>query len=124
MNATNHSTERRADRGNPRAEARTVTVDGLRLIYRVAGEGPVCLVHSGGPGVHPEYLRISALEEHLTMVYVDPGGSGDSDPLPDGDYSMDHSSVVYLMDKNGAFVEAFNLERSPEKAAKDLEGRL
>jgi len=43
---------------------------------------------------------------------------------PDGDYSMDHSSVVYLMDKNGAFVEAFNVERSPEEAAKDLEARL
>jgi protein SCO1/2 len=40
---------------------------------------------------------------------------------PDGDYSMDHSSIVYLMDKNGAFVEAFNVERSPEDAAKDLE---
>jgi protein SCO1/2 len=43
---------------------------------------------------------------------------------PDGDYSMDHSSIVYLMDKNGAFVEAFNLERSPEDAAKDLEKYL
>ncbi len=40
---------------------------------------------------------------------------------PDGDYSMDHSSVVYLMNKNGAFVEAFNVERQPEEAAKDLE---
>jgi protein SCO1/2 len=39
---------------------------------------------------------------------------------PDGDYSMDHSSIVYLMDKTGAFVEAFNVERSPEDAAKDL----
>jgi protein SCO1/2 len=42
----------------------------------------------------------------------------------DGDYSMDHSSVVYLMDKNGAFVEAFNVERSPEEAAKELKGRF
>ena len=42
----------------------------------------------------------------------------------DGDYSMDHSSIVYLMDKNGAFVEAFNVERSPEEAAKDLEKYL
>lgn len=40
---------------------------------------------------------------------------------PDGDYSMDHSSIVYLMDKNGAFVEAFNVERAPKDAAKDLE---
>jgi protein SCO1 len=45
-------------------------------------------------------------------------------PQPDGDYSMDHSSVVYLMDKNGSFVEAFNVERSPADAAKDLEKYL
>lgn len=69
-------------------ETRTVVIDGIRLVYRVAGEGPVCLVHSGGPGVHPGYLRIPALEEHLTMVYLDPVGSGNSDPLPDGDYSI------------------------------------
>jgi protein SCO1 len=43
---------------------------------------------------------------------------------PDGDYSMDHSSIVYLMDKNGAFVEAFNIERPPADAAKELEARL
>jgi protein SCO1 len=42
-------------------------------------------------------------------------------PQADGDYSMDHSSVVYLMDKNGAFVEAFNVERPPKDAAKELE---
>ena len=45
-------------------------------------------------------------------------------PQPDGDYSMDHSSIVYLMDKNGAFVEVFNVERSPDEAAKDLEKYL
>jgi protein SCO1 len=39
----------------------------------------------------------------------------------DGDYSMDHSSIIYLMDKNGAFVEAFNVERPPKDAAKELE---
>jgi protein SCO1/2 len=39
----------------------------------------------------------------------------------DGDYSMDHSSIVYLMDRNGTFVEAFNVERPPEEAAQELE---
>ena len=43
---------------------------------------------------------------------------------PDGDYAMDHSSIVYLMDKKGAFVEAFNVERPQEEAAKDLEKYL
>jgi protein SCO1 len=39
----------------------------------------------------------------------------------DGGYSMDHSSIVYLMDRKGAFVEALNLDRPPEETAKDLE---
>ena len=43
---------------------------------------------------------------------------------PDGDYSMDHSSIIYLMDKKGAFVEAFNVEQSPDEAAKELEKYL
>jgi len=47
-----------------------------------------------------------------------------SAPQADGDYSMDHSSIVYLMDKNGAFVEAFNVERSPDEAAKELDTYL
>lgn len=70
------------------AEKRTVLVDGVRQVYRVAGQGPVCLVHSGGPGIHPGYLRMPELKAHLTVVYLDPVGSGDSDRLPDGDYSV------------------------------------
>ena len=42
----------------------------------------------------------------------------------DGSYSMDHSSVVYLMDKNGRFVEALNLDRPPEEAAQELQSYL
>ncbi|TRO55753.1 alpha/beta hydrolase [Streptomyces sp. IB201691-2A2] len=83
-----HSPGRRATHGSPLGEARTIVVDGVRQVYRVAGEGPVCLVHSGGPGVHPEYLRMPGLERVLTLVYLDPVGAGDSDLLPDGDYSM------------------------------------
>ena len=45
-------------------------------------------------------------------------------PPEKGGYGMDHSSIVYLMDAKGQFVEAFNLERKPEEAAKELEGYL
>jgi len=45
-------------------------------------------------------------------------------PTKDGDYTMDHSSVIYLMDGNGSFVEAFNLERRPEDSAKELASYL
>lgn len=41
-------------------------------------------------------------------------------PLQDGDYTMDHSALVYLMDKQGRFVAPFNLKRRPEEAAADL----
>lgn len=65
-------------------------VDGVRVSYHVAGSGPVCLVHPGGPGIHYEYLRMPELEQHLTMVYIEPVGTGHSDLLPDGDYSMEN----------------------------------
>ncbi len=42
----------------------------------------------------------------------------------DGSYSMDHSSIVYLMDKTGGFVEALNVDRPPEETAKELERYL
>ncbi len=45
-------------------------------------------------------------------------------PGKDEDYSVDHSSAVYLMDKNGHFVTAFNVGRKPEEAAKDLQRYL
>ena len=33
---------------------------------------------------------------------------------------MDHTAIVYLMDKTGAFVAPFSLKRRPEDAAADL----
>jgi protein SCO1 len=41
-----------------------------------------------------------------------------------GDYTVDHSGVVYLMDKRGKFVSAFNLQRPPQQAARELEAYL
>jgi len=41
-------------------------------------------------------------------------------PLDNGDYTMDHTALVYLMDKDGRFVTPFNLKRTPEDAAADL----
>jgi protein SCO1/2 len=45
-------------------------------------------------------------------------------PLKDGDYTMDHSAAVYLMDKDGRFVATFNLKQTPEAAAAQLRGYL
>ena len=45
-------------------------------------------------------------------------------PLKDGDYTMDHTALIYLMDRDGKFVSPFNLKRTPEQAAADLKHYL
>ena len=44
-------------------------------------------------------------------------------PLKDGDYTMEHTALIYLMGKDGRFVGSFNVERGPDAAAKDLLAR-
>ncbi|ROQ60135.1 proline iminopeptidase [Streptomyces sp. 840.1] len=51
--------------------------------FHVAGRGPVCVVHSGGPGIGWEYIRMPVLEKDLTMVYIEPIGTGTSGRLAD-----------------------------------------
>ncbi len=41
-------------------------------------------------------------------------------PLEGGDYTMDHTAIVYLMDKDGHLLSPFNMERTPDVAAADL----
>jgi protein SCO1/2 len=41
-------------------------------------------------------------------------------PAENGDYSMDHTALVYLMNKDGDFVAPFNLKRKPADSAADL----
>lgn len=41
-------------------------------------------------------------------------------PGSNGDYTMDHTALVYLMDKQGNFIASFNTAQSPEEGAKEL----
>ncbi|MEV0999483.1 alpha/beta hydrolase [Nonomuraea sp. NPDC050202] len=84
---SNHQTSRES----PETTARTaplspgthvVDVGGVAQRYHVAGTGPVVLAHPGGPGLSWDYLRMPAAESHLTMVYVEPIGTGASGRLP------------------------------------------
>ena len=45
-------------------------------------------------------------------------------PEADGDYSMDHSSVIYVMDPEGRFTATFTPESSPEDIAARLKKLL
>lgn len=59
-----------------------MTVDNVPLAYHVRGHGPVCIVHPGGPGLEWSYLRMPEVERRLTLVYLEPAGTGLSSPLP------------------------------------------
>ena len=41
-------------------------------------------------------------------------------PLEGGDYTMDHTAVVYLMDKDGHFIAPFNTKRTADAEAAEL----
>lgn len=41
-------------------------------------------------------------------------------PTSGSDYTMDHTALVYLMDKRGRFVNAFNIARPADEAAQEL----
>lgn len=41
-------------------------------------------------------------------------------PLEGGDYTMDHTAIVYLMDKDGRFVSPLNMKRTAEVAVAEL----
>ncbi|MCK1425472.1 SCO family protein [Bradyrhizobium sp. 180] len=45
-------------------------------------------------------------------------------PTKDGDYTMDHTALIYLMDRDGRFVSPFNLKRTPDEAAAELKRYL
>jgi protein SCO1/2 len=45
-------------------------------------------------------------------------------PTDGGGYTMDHTAIVYLMNKDGRFVMPFNIKRRPEEAAADLKRYL
>ena len=60
--------------------------NGLKIWYKVSGNGPVCILPSPGwgPGCELYYNSIGEFEENFTMVYVDTRGTGHSDrPEPE-----------------------------------------
>ncbi len=42
-------------------------------------------------------------------------------PQENGEYSMDHSAIIYLMDKQGRFVNALNMQQPPEAVAREIQ---
>ena len=84
------------------------------------------------PAVLKDYL--SNFDPHLRGLTGDPAAVNAAlkafrvyakkVPLEGSDYTMDHTAVVYLMDKNGRFVAPFNMKRTAEAKVADLRGYL
>jgi protein SCO1/2 len=91
--------------------------------------------------VDPERDTPAAMKEYLSSF--DPrlsGLTGDADaiaavarsyrafyrkvPLEQGGYTMDHTAILYLMDKQGRFVAPFSLKRTTEASAAELRKHL
>ena len=80
------------------------------------------------PAVMKDYL--SSFDPHLRRATGDRAAIDSAEnayrvyakkvPPDNGDYTMDHTALVYLMDKQGRFVAPFSLKRRPEDAAADL----
>ncbi len=80
----------------------------------------------------PEKMKdyLSSFDPHLRGLTGDPAAIAAAEkayrvyskkiPTDGGGYTMDHTAIVYLMDKQGNFVAPFNLKRRPEESAADL----
>jgi protein SCO1/2 len=84
------------------------------------------------PATMKDYL--SSFDPHLEGLSGDPAETAKvitsyrvyakKVPTKDGDYTMDHTALIYLMDRDGRFVSPFNMKRTPEEAAADLKRYL
>jgi protein SCO1/2 len=80
-----------------------------------------------GPAQIKDYL--SSFDPHLRGATGDPSAVAAMTKayrvyvkkVPQGDgYTMDHTAIVYLMDKDGRFIAPFSLKRRATEAAADL----
>lgn len=68
----------------------------------------------------PQLRGLSGSTENIDAIKKEYRVYSRKVPLTGGDYTMDHTAVVYLMDKNGVFVAPFNSKQAPQDAAAEL----
>jgi protein SCO1 len=69
-------------------------------------------------------LALSGTPEEIAQAAKDYRVYYAKHPEAGGDYSMDHSSVIYVMDPEGRFTASFTQENSPEEIAERLKKLL
>jgi len=72
----------------------------------------------------PRIIALSGTEEQTRAMEKAYRVYAKKVPGKNGDYTMDHTAIVYVMDKNGRFVSALDLDRPAKIAAAELEKYL
>ena len=70
----------------------------------------------------PSFVGLSGSTEQIAVAERGYHVYSAKHPTKDGDYSMDHSSIIYVMDPQGRFVTTFSTETTPDEMAKRLDG--
>ncbi|MFT0860611.1 SCO family protein [Ancylobacter sp. G4_0304] len=69
---------------------------------------------------HPSIQGLSGTPEQVAAVAKAYRVYAKKVPTQGGDYTMDHTAIIYLMGKDGEFIAPFNLKRPSEAVAEDL----
>jgi len=68
----------------------------------------------------PHIVGLSGSEEEVGVIAKAYRVYARKVELGGGDYTMDHTAIVYLINKDGRFVAPFNMKRKPIEAAAEL----
>jgi len=69
---------------------------------------------------HPSIQGLTGSPEQVAAVIKAYRAYAKKVPTQGGDYTMDHTAIVYLMGKDGEFIAPFDLKRPPDVVAADL----
>ena len=70
------------------------------------------------------FIGLTGSETQMTPMLKEYRVYAKKRPLANGDYGMDHSSVIYLMDPEGKFAGTYDEVQGPDKIAEDLRKKL
>jgi protein SCO1/2 len=90
-----------------------ITVDPQRDTPKVVGD----YAHAFGP----EFVGLTGTPGQITRVEQEYRVYAAKHPLKGGDYAMDHSSVIYIMDPKGGFAGVLDDTLAPQDMARRLE---
>lgn len=72
----------------------------------------------------PRFIGLTGSAQEIAQVEKEFRVYAKKQPLADGNYGMDHSSVIYLMGPDGKLVSFYDEAISPEDLAKDLRAKI